>query len=346
MIPKKFFIFFSTLVLAWIAGLVFFREGPEFTRSERDLVIMSYSSFLQPWGPGPWIQQEFKKKYGINIKWIDAGNAGLMLERLRFKFNIERPDLVLGFDQLALIEARKIISWKSLNVQELLQKKIEDLPAESIFYDFIPFDWSPMTFVTKKNNNFNPKNLSDFLAPEYKKTLALQDPQGSAPGLQFLFWILSVYGDPEGFSFLEKLKPSIHSISPSWSVSYSLFKEGQASMVFSYISSPLFHKIEENDDTYRALILEDPMPIQIEYVGIPHLCMNCEAARQFVSFLISKSSQNMIMRKNYMWPVVDQVREGTEFEPTSELKLLDSFSYMNWSKDKKKYISEWKKLAL
>lgn len=345
MILNKFSYWFIIVFSIWLSFL-FFYPTSESVRSEKELVIMSYSSFLQPWGPGPLLEKEFLAKYGIKIRWLDVGNAGLILERLRFKFNTERPDLVIGLDQLSLEEARKVISWKTIENQELNKNKIEELPTENIFHDFIPFDWSPMVFVAKKELANNIKSLKDLTEDKYKSSLALQDPRSSAPGLQFLFWILSLYGEQNGFKFLKKLKPSIHSLSPSWSISYSLFKSGQAPMVFSYVSSPLFHKIEENDDSYSAVILDENIPIQVEYMGVPHLCMNCSGARLFVDFILSKKSQKILMEKNYMWPVVEGVIDGTPFDQYKNLKFIDSMKFMNWSKEKLRYLNEWKKISI
>ena len=60
---------------------------------------MTYSSFIQKWGAGPEIAKKFQAETGVTVEWVNAGNAGLIVERLKFKKDRDQPDLIIGLDQ-------------------------------------------------------------------------------------------------------------------------------------------------------------------------------------------------------------------------------------------------------
>ena len=308
-----------------------------------DLVIISYSSFLNEWGPGPQLSKIFEDKYNIKIKWIDAGDAGLILERMRFQSQRNPIDIVIGLDQLNIEEARNISEWRNFIYPDVLWHR--NLPKDALERDFVPFDWGPLAFVYKEGEVVPPMSLQDLLSKKYTKAISLQDPRTSTPGLQFLYWVLTEEGLDEGFDFLENLSSSVHSISTSWSTSYGLFKKGQAKLTFSYITSPVYHKVEEKSSDYRAAIFSDGHPYQVEYMGIPENCKNCELAEIFVRFLLEPESQKIIMEKNYMLPVLDQVEVNTPFADVPDVSLIP-FSAQSLTRDRRSLLERWKQLGL
>jgi len=307
------------------------------------LKVLTYSSFIKPWGPGPELAEVFKKKTGMGIRWIDGGNAGLIMERLRFKNELDRSDVVLGFDQFFLMEARKTMKWR--DVGDVYSEISENLlPEGSIFRDFFAFDWGALTFVYREGEVDPPNNLRDLLNPRFKKKIILQDPRMSSPGLQFLFWSLQVFGGERAMDYLHNLKPSIQVLAPSWSSSYSLFQVKPGTLVFSYFTSPYYHLKNEDRDDYKAAVFSDPHPVQVEYAGIPETCEHCKSAKAFLKFLAGPEAQKILMEKNYMFPANAKVlREAN-------LKLPDGADYASpmesWSliRERKQWIDRWKKL--
>ena len=280
-----------TLVLLIFPYLVF---DSEVSRQNSQLRVMTYSSFIQKWGAGPEIAKRFEEETGITIHWINAGNAGLLLERLKFKRETDRPDMVIGFDQFSIHEARQSFQWHDLHTFAD-QIHIDRLPKGARFYDFLAYDWGPLSFVYRQGQAQPPTSIDELLGGQFKQQLILQDPRMSSPGLQFLIWVLTLYGEEKGFEYLEKLAPSIKVMAPSWSSSYSLFKVDQPSLVFSYFTSPFYHSIEEKDDSYKAVHFQQPHPIQVEYAGIPKFCVNCVEAKQLAAFLMRPDIQKILM---------------------------------------------------
>jgi thiamine transport system substrate-binding protein len=331
------------VVTVLILAFPYLALDSESERSLGTVRVMTYSSFLQEFGVGPELARRFKEATGLEVRWINAGNAGLLIERLKFKREIDRPDIVIGFDQFAIDEARRTFDWLEMKEQQTPAPH-NTLPAGAQFYDFLAYDWGPLTFVYKEGFITPPTRLDDLLAETYRNKILLQDPRMSSPGLQFLLWVLAQKGEDEGFSFLEKLKPNIRMMAPSWSSSYSIFKREQPTLVFSYFTSPLFHQIEENDSSFRAVALQDPHPIQVEYAGIPRFCVNCEGARQLAAFLMKPDIQKLIMERNYMFPVDQRALANSAFKIPQNIRYYRPIESMSLTKKKRELVNLWKKV--
>ena len=94
-------------------------------------------------------------------------------------------------------------------------------------------------------------------------------------------------------------------------------------MVYSYVTSPLYHEIEEKKTEYMAISFKEALPVQFEFVGIPEFCRHCEMAEQFINYMLSPEGQKIIMEKNYMFPVMKGVIENTPFAPLMNVKTLE-----------------------
>lgn len=329
-----------TLVILFLP-YIFFKTEP--AEEGNVLKVLTYSSFIQSWGPGPELAKLFHQETGVKIQWINAGNAGLILERLKFKSKYDQPDVVLGFDQFSILEARMLMKW--LDVHEI-QSDIEQniLPEGSFFHDFMAYDWGPMAFIYRDGEVKVPLSLDDLLSEDYKNKIIIQDPRMSSPGLQFLFWILHQKGEDKAYEYLRKIKSSIKVMTPSWSSSYSIFQVEKPSLVFSYMTSTYYHKLEEGKDNYKAAIFNHPHPVQVEYAGVPANCNNCDKATLFLQFLVKKDIQKILMGKNFMFPVEGKAMEGSPFVVPKNIHFFDPVE--NWSliRRKKSLVDEWKKV--
>ncbi len=288
------------------------------------LRVFGYSTFTGRWGPGPLLKASFEKNCKCKVEFIEGSDSGILLQRLRIEGESLGADLVIGLDQFDLSKAMSEQKWRNLSLGKLDTYEAVR-PAFSGAY-FVPYDWGQLSFIARKEGSSHfPSKLDELLLPEYRKKLALQDPRTSSTGKQFLFWVLDAKGEVQGFKYIEALMEQAHSFSPSWSTAYGLFTSKQAAMTFSYVTTPLYQEIEEKKKEYLSLKFEEAMPVQIEFMGIPDFCRNCELASQFVNFLLSSEGQKIIMEKNYMFPVVKGILEKSPFAAILPAKNLQKF---------------------
>ena len=326
------------------SGLFVFRKhfqvGESLENQKKILRVFSYGSFTSSYGPGPQLKSEFEKKCDCIVEFIEGADAGILLQRLKIEGEGLGADVILGLDQFDLSRAQREFSWKKLNVGSVsFHPRVKQALAVP---EFVPYDWGILSFVARSELSDPPKKLDDLLSPVWRGRFALQDPRTSSPGLQFVMWVLHEKGEKAGFDYLEKVLKNAHSVSGSWSQSYSLFQKRQVDLVFSYSTSVMYHLIEEKDPNYQALEFQERHPEQFEFMAIPQYCRECDLAQDFIRFMLEPESQKILINKNYMLPVIPDL---LEFSALKESPLFGTFSRSQLPSDfeVQKTLREWNK---
>ncbi|MBN2875358.1 MAG: thiamine ABC transporter substrate-binding protein [Spirochaetales bacterium] len=274
-------------------------------KKDADLVIYAYDSFTSEWGPGPVVIPAFEKATGISVHLVAPGDAGNVLARVIDERAAPVADVVVGIDNNLLskaLEAGVLSAYRP--------KQYKSIPANLVLdqkWRVTPYDWSSFAIMmdTEKLQN-PPLSLEDLTKPEYKNKLILMDPRTSTPGLGFLAWTLSVYGDSLG-EYWSRLRPSILTMSPGWDTGYGLFTSGEAPLVISYTTSAAYHAEYETAGRYKALEFNEGHPVQIEGAGIVAGTKNREAAEAFIDFMLTDEFQSALPLTNWMYPVSPSV---------------------------------------
>jgi thiamine transport system substrate-binding protein len=318
----KYFIIYVSIIFVGLLGALAFKQSQEAKKSEiPTLRVYASSSFIAQWGPGPWLKQAFEKNCNCHVEYFDGADSTLLLQRLKSDVD-GGVDVALSFDQFDLEHAENITEWKHIDIP--INNFVDRVKEKAKESELVPYEWGVMAFVARNSEIKElPKSVDDFLRPEWKSQVVIEDPRTSSPGAQFLFWLIALKGEDAAFDFLKKLNNQVHSYPPNWSSAYGLFQKGQVKSVFSYVTSPIYHKVEEKNNDYVALDFADGHPMQIEYLGIPEKCRQCDLANQFVNFIFTKEGQKIIMEKNYMFPVLKGVKEGTLFAQIPEYKTIE-----------------------
>lgn len=317
----RHFLLFMALVFSGLFLALFMKNERDPARETKPVVrVFASSSFIAQWGPGPWLRNQFEQTCNCRIEFLDGADSTILLQRLKSETR-QGADVVLGLDQFDLEAAKAGFEWNKINTDGL---NFEPEPQAAIHEGiFVPFDWGVMSFVFRKSELAQfPRRLEDLLRPEFKGQISMQDPRTSSAGLQFLLWLIQVKGEEEAFQFLRRFNPQVKAYSTGWSMAYGLFTKGQALSVWSYVTSPLYHRVEEKNLDIVATEFEEGLPLQFEYVGIPSNCQQCELAGQFVALVLSPEGQKVIMEKNYMFPVIRGVRPGTVFAEVPPFRTL------------------------
>jgi len=339
----KNFVVFLILVFSGLFAAIFFKRNHDHGKDTRPVLkIYASSSFISQWGPGPWLKETFEKTCDCRVDFQDGADSVMMLQRLKTEGRTGGADLVLGFNQYDLELAQQGLEWKPIPLDDYDFE--EEVRATLQKSPLVPYDWSLLSFVLRKSQFKQiPKKLDDLLAPDLRGQIVMEDPRTSSPGLQFLLWLIQVKGEEKAFKFLEDFNRQLHSYAPSWSSAYGLFKKDQVKMTFSYVTSPVYHLVEDKSTDVVAVDLEEGHPAQFEFAGIPATCRNCELAGKFVELLLSKQGQKMVMEKNYMFPALRGVREGTLFAIVPKYKMTE-MEVIPPISDQEKILKKWSAL--
>lgn len=336
----KNFIIFLVFIFAGLFSSVVYKKNHDNNKDSRPAIrIYGSSSFISQWGPGPTLKDIFEKTCECRVEYLDSADSTILLQRLKSEGRTSGADVVLGLDQFDLETATQGQEWRKINTAEVNFE--EEVKPSLVQSPLVPYDWSMLSFVMRKSDFKQlPHKLEDLMLPEFKGQIVMEDPRISSPGQQFLLWLIQLKGEEKAFQFLGQFNSQLHSYAPSWSSAYGLFQKAQVKAVWSYVTSPVYHAVEDKSTDVVAVDLQEGHPTQIEFAGIPANCRNCELADKFLALLLSKDGQKIVMQKNYMFPVIQGVREGTLFASVPQYKVTAMDVIPNIS-DRERILKKW-----
>ncbi len=299
-----------------------------------ELIIYTYESFTGKDGLGAILRDAFRKKTGTDLKYVTVGDAGQLLSRLQLDLEKSKPQahLVLGIDQNLYPRVKHLLAPLEPSKEGAFMKYVD---RDWWLGDpFVPFDYGVLAFIAdtqKLPPDDFPKKWDDLTKRRFKKSLLLEDPRTSSPGLGFVLGSIQAAAASVGekfppvsteevtptpektrkafTEFWEDLKGKWITLTPGWSQAYGMFLKGEAPMVWSYVTSEAYHRMKAekaDQDRYRAVIFEDGHPVQIEGAAIlkdaPGGAAMRKRAVEFLELLVSEEIQKKIPETQWMMP--------------------------------------------
>ncbi|MGB0965654.1 MAG: thiamine ABC transporter substrate binding subunit [Litorivicinus sp.] len=277
--------------------------------ASQELTVYTYDAFAADWGPAPAIEQAFEAVCDCDLKFVAADSSLALLRKVQLEGDSTPADVILGLDTNSMELARST----GLFATPQWDPSVLSLPVEWSETQFVPFDYSIFAMVYQKDRLPNPPASLEALRslPEDVK-FVIQDPRSSTPGLGFVLWVKSVYGD-QAVDFWRDIQDSVLTVTAGWSEAYNLFLEGEAEMVLSYTTSPAYHRIAENDDRFAWASFAEGHQGQIEIAGRLKSSNQPELADRFMQFITTEGFQSAIPTGNWAYPVIDlPLPEGFE----------------------------------
>ena len=307
-------------------------------RREVNIIVYAPKSFIDPFGPGEEIKSDFEKKCDCTVDYVDMGGALAAIQKMKLDPK-RRVDVVVGVD---LLDLQKVFTSVKVQQIDLPWVKFKQEIKPLVFPRFVPYDWSPMGFVYRKGEVQPSASLADFLKNAPQKSLVLEDPELSSAGLEWLYWIFQATPNPA--AALQALHQATETVAPTWSNAYGLFKNNQAKIAFSYLTSVVYHRTVEKDNRYQFMSFKEGHPAQIEYAFVPDSCWSCDTAKQFIVNLLSVSTQKLLAEKNYMFPVVKHVPLSKEFQELPKVKVFGPERLQDFERHQGELIKSWNSL--
>ena len=328
-----------TLVLLTLLLTGLFAKGAmeESAADDGTLTIYCYDTFSSEWGSGPTLIPLFEEKTGIKVNVVSTGNALEMLNRAIMEGDACPADLILGISDDSASRAYSSGLFASYESPVLA-----DIPDELEFdpeYRLLPFDYGVFAFVYDTESGVTaPTCLDDLTKPYYKDKFILIDPRTSSVGLGLLLWTIEVYGD----AYLDWWKAAgsnALTIADGWSSAYGLFTEGEAPIVLSYTTSPVYHVMWENTTRYQALVFGEGHSTTIEGVGILKSAKHREAAEKFVDFILTEGQKETAIA-NSMYPANSKTElpSAYDYAPLPKLLHIDAETI---AANLEKWLNDW-----
>jgi thiamine transport system substrate-binding protein len=302
------------------------------------LTVYTYSSFAADWGPGPAIKSAFEEQCGCVLELVALDDGVTLLSRVRLEGSASKADVVLGLDTNLIAEARAT----GLFAEHGQPTEALNVPGGWDDPVFLPFDYGYFAFVYDRSKYDNPPtSLRALVDGPSAEKIIIQDPRTSTPGLGLLLWMRKVYGDQAADAW-ERLSPRILTVSKGWSEAYGLFLKGEAPLVLSYTTSPAYHLIAEDKDSYAAASFVEGHYLQVEVAAKLKSSSQPDLADRFLAFMLTDGFQRHIPTGNWMYPAVKLAKglpEGYQSLITPEPSL--SFTSEEVFANRKAWIDEW-----
>ncbi len=314
--------------------------GPSKEEKERGIIVYAYDSFVSEWGLAPKISEQFTKETDITVNFVSRGDAIATFQAARNHAADDpaRPDVIIGIDNNMASQALSsgmFRSYVSPSQPHILSRFLTGMEDK-----LIPYDFGYLSFVYQEGGILPPESLEDLTDTRFANSIVLSDPRSSSTGLAFLFWTIVEYGD--GYlDYWKRLQPSIMTIVDSWSTAYGLFTAGEAAVVLSYTTSPVYHAEFEDNYDIKATSFPEGNYLQVEYVGITSYAEHPEDAALFVDFLLSPEVQAEIPLTNIMYPVRSDIPMPASFSYAQSPEFPVVLSYQQIQENQKQWLSDW-----
>ncbi|MGL5007505.1 MAG: thiamine ABC transporter substrate binding subunit [Plesiomonas sp.] len=303
----------------------------------KTLTVYTYDSFASDWGPGPAVKKAFEAQCGgCELKFVALDDGVSILNRVRMEGARSKADVVLGLDNNLVAEAEKtgLFARLSINTDALTLPKGWHNPF------FLPYDYGYFAFVYNKETLPHPPgSLSELIDSPQPWKIIYQDPRTSTPGQGLMLWMKAVYGEKAAAKWQQLAKKTV-TVTKGWSEAYGLFLKGEADMVLSYSTSPMYHLLSEKDARYAAANFAEGHYMQVEVAGQLASSQQPQLAQQFLQFILTPTFQQQMPTANWMLPVTN-IPLPAGFEQVITPKKTLAFSSQDVEKQRKAWIREW-----
>lgn len=329
----------TVLFLITLLLILLFQFGT-INGASKKLTVYTYSSF--PIDLIETIKNHFLKSHQTKVEFRSFSDTGPLFNQLLQEKKSPQADLVIGLDNNYFTKVLK---------EDLFQayqpKAAAKIRPELVFdprYRMIPFDYGYIVFnYDRERLSRIPKTHRDLLDPYYKGRIIIENPLTSSPGQVFLLTTIALYGEEGYLDYWRLLKNNLLTITPGWDEAYGMYTAGEAPLVLSYGTSPVYHLLYDKTERYQALVLDDAAYAQIEGMGIVKGSTNLSGAHQLVEYLLSSEFQSLIPESQFMYPVTTDAKLPASFRVAAQAKRILNLPTDQVAANLDRWLAEWEK---
>jgi len=338
----------SSLLAALTAALVL--PG---TALAETLTVLTHNSFAV----SKDVIRAFTDETGINVKFVQAGDAGEVVNRAILTRDHPIADVLYGVDNSLLVRA------KNAGIFEPYTSPLLDTVKPAYRFDpdhlVTPIDAGYVDLnvakaALEKAGVPAPATLSDLTLPAYKGMLVVENPATSSPGLAFMLTTIARFGEGHSGDWLDfwaKLRDNGVQVTSGWEEAYnSSFSPygGDRPIVVSYTTSPpaevIFAKTKLATSPTANVLCDRCAWLQIEAAGILKGTQHRRAAEKFIDFMLSKRFQEDMPLNMFVYPVIKGASVPPEFETYGQVPTAQQTATLSPStiaEGEKRWIQQW-----
>jgi iron(III) transport system substrate-binding protein len=298
------------------------------------------------------VEAEDLKKYAerfnaehpdIKINWV-RDSTGIVTAKLLAEKNNPQADVIWG------LAATSLLLFKGEGMLEpYAPKGLDQLDAKFRDKDETP-SWVGMdawvaaicynTVEGEKNKLPLPTSWKDLLNPVYKGQIVMPNPASSGTGFLDVSSWLQIFGEEEGWKFMDGLHENIGTYTHSGSKPCKLAAAGETSIGISFAFRAAKSKAE--GAPLEVVIPSEGIGWDMEATAIVKGTKNLEAVKTLVDWSISKKANEMY-NEGYAVVAMKGVAKPVEhFPPNVEAKMIDN--NFEWAaQNRERILAEWQK---
>lgn len=277
----------------------------------------------------------------VKIKWV-RDSTGIITAKLLAEKAAPQADVVMGVAASSLLVLEKegmLQPYAPKGVEKLSKQYVDDAKVPS----WVGMDvWGATicfnTVEAGKQGLKKPESWKDLLKPEYKGKIVMPNPASSGTGYFDVSAWLHLFGDKDGWAFMDKLHDNIAQYTHSGSKPCKQAAAGEfpIGISFEYRAA----KLKEGGAPLDLVFPKEGLGWDLEATSIMKGTKNLDAAKKLADWSASKGA-NELYEKNFAIVAYPGVAKPNAFIPANYEQLLVKQD-LKWSAaNRDRILAEW-----
>jgi iron(III) transport system substrate-binding protein len=287
-------------------------------------------------------QAQFETEYpDVKIKWV-RDSTGIITAKLLAEKAAPQADVVMGVAASSLLVLEKegmLQPYAPKGVDKLSKVYVDDAKVPS----WVGMDvWGATvcfnTVEAAKLGLKKPESWRDLTKPEYAGKIVMPNPASSGTGFFDVTAWLKIFGETEGWAYMDKLHANIAQYTHSGSKPCKQAAAGEfpIGIAFEYRAA----KLKAGGAPIDLVFPKEGLGWDVEATALMKGTKNLEAARKLADWSASKSA-NELYEKNFAIVAYPGVAKPDAFIPANYEQLLVKQD-LKWSADNRdRILAEW-----
>ncbi len=290
--------------------------------------------------------EEFKEQNpDVKIN-VTRDSTGIITSKLLAEKDNPTADVIWGLSAtslLVLAQNDMLDAYAPEGVDKILPqfKDTEEVPR------WVGIDaWETAFIVNKevlksKGIDTVPKSYQDLLDPKYKGLIAMSNPASSGTGLLTVNGVLSLYGETEGWDYLDKLNDNVAVYMHSGSQPAKSTAAGEYGIGVSFGYRCIKSADEVGSEICEAVFPSEGSGWDMEANALVKKDGEKEISRKFLDWAIS---ENIMTKYAENYPIVatgtgDEIPEGYASNPLDQ--LIPDIDFDKAAQNRESILQEW-----
>jgi len=273
--------------------------------------------------------EAFETEHGVTVEVLETGDAVASLNRAILTKSNPEGDLLFGVDNAFFQRALRedlFVEYRSPELANVDDRWEFDDSGHitPIDYGYVLLNYDKAALAEAGMEP--PATLEELTQPQWDGRVALEDPNTSSPGIQFMLATIGYFGEDGWLDWWADMRANDVIITAGWEDAYyTRFSQygGEAWLVNSYTTSPpaefIFAEEPIDEPPTGNVVIPNASYLQIEGVGILNNSDNQALAQRFIDFMLSETFQADIPLNMFVFPVRDGVALPEEFDRFADI---------------------------